>query len=114
MCILTKNQGSVGIALRIMLNMLRLGVHRAYNIGVPLVPRLLILNGTHLVAAADKEIGLVEVIPVSGLVTQGPDHHRRMVFVPLEHIACTEKVCLCPVKVVGQTFTPGAIVTHTM
>ena len=97
-----------------MLNVVRFGIHRTYNIGIPFVPGLLILNGTHLVATPDKQVGLVKVVTVSCLVAQRPNNHRGVIFGALKHVAGTKQMGLGPFQIIGQTFPHRTVVTHAV
>src|SRR5690554_8211943 len=85
-----------------MLNVVRFGIHRTYNIGIPFVPGLLILNGTHLVATPDKQVGLVKVVTVTCLLAQRPKRHRDFKSGTLKHVAGTTQMGMVPLQSSGK------------
>jgi len=87
-------------------------VHRAIDIGVPLKPCPLILNGPGSVIVLDPLKALVEIQPVACLVSERPCNDRWMILVPDHHPACTFEVCFEPEGIVAER--PVKIVAHSV
>ena len=87
--ILALNERLVRIALYIVLALFVVPIHRADNV-CPLMVRFFvdvtfILHRAGLIPRLKPVIGIEEVLPCTGLVTETPYNHRRMIAVALNH-----------------------------
>ena len=86
MGILALNQRLLGITLAVVFRTFVIAVHRAINIGKPILTGLFVLNRTALILFFDPGVAVLEIGAVTGLIAQRPSNDGGMV-VPSLHIA---------------------------
>jgi len=105
------DEGALRIGLGIFFHMFNPHVHRAENIGIPVLMGLFILYGPALLYRFEIVVGGVKVHPVAGFVAQRPDDYRRLIFVTFKHVFSTVEMGGLPYRILGQR---PAAVTHSV
>ena len=92
MHVFTADVGFCRISLQILFDLRRLRIHPGLHITDPVklpVPEYsLVMHQTAAVMLMEEPGHFQNILACIGLISTGPDQHRRMIFVPLEHRFC--------------------------
>ena len=89
MHVFTADVGFCRISLQILFDLRRLRIHPGLHITDPVklpVPEYsLVMHQTAAVMLVEELGHLQDILTRIGLISTGPDQHRRMIFIPFEH-----------------------------
>ena len=117
MCIFRRHHRTVATILTSAFQPACAGVLRHVHIRVPFpLSAFVVHRAVHdiLVRFLHPKISLVEVISVSGLVTQRPERKTRVVLVAFKHVDGTVHVRFQPFRVITQCTSLAQVVIHTV
>ena len=117
MSILRRHDRTITAFTTNLLQPIRTRILRHVHVRIPFPKSTLVANRTihaSFLSSLNIKVSLIEIVTISGLITQRPNRHARVILVALIHINCPVHMRFQPFRVVSQRTTTLQVVIHSV